>query len=91
MSVSPNFARASGSLYGGLRFVLVNNRSPRAEAHCALCGGKIEESYVRETQTHLFYCDTQCFAGRAKMTTLGVEKREREVSWTARILAAITA
>jgi len=90
MSVSPNLARASESRYGGPRFVLVNNRIPRAEAQCALCGGTIADSYIRETQTRLFYCDTQCFAGRARVATSDVEKREREVSWTARILTAIT-
>jgi hypothetical protein len=90
MSVSPNLACASGSRHGGPRFVLINNRTPRADAQCALCGGKIADSYVRETQTRVFYCDTQCFAGRAKVTTFDVEKRGREVSWTARILTAIT-
>jgi hypothetical protein len=90
MSASPIFARASESRYGGPRFVLVNNRTPRAETQCALCGGKIADSYIRETQTRLFYCDTKCFAGRAKVARFDVKKREREVSWTARILTAIT-
>ena len=62
------------------RFVLVNHRIPRADARCALCGGKIAEGYVREPQTRVLYCDTQCFAGHAKMATLGIEKQARKVS-----------
>jgi len=46
-----------------IRFVLVNNRVPRTGQHCALCGGLIEKGYVRDSQTRLIYCDTQCFAG----------------------------
>jgi hypothetical protein len=45
------------------RFVLVNNRVPRMGGNCALCGGIVEQGYVRDSQTRLIYCDTQCFAG----------------------------
>ncbi len=80
MSTGLKFAPASRSHNASARFVLVNHRIPRADAHCALCGRKIEEGYVRETLTRLLYCDTQCFAGYAKMTTLGIEKQVRKVS-----------
>jgi ribosomal protein L24E len=56
---------ATGRFQQRIRFVLVNDRVPRRDADCALCGSKIEKGYVRESQTHLFYCDTQCFAGHA--------------------------
>jgi hypothetical protein len=46
-----------------IRFVLVNNRVPRADQHCTLCGALIEKGYVRDSRTRLIYCDTQCFAG----------------------------
>ena len=48
-----------------IRFVLVNNRVPRADQHCTLCGALIEKGYVRDSQTRLIYCDTRCFAGWA--------------------------
>lgn len=51
-----------------LRFVLVNNRMPRVETECPLCGTKIERSYVRELHTRLLYCDLQCLAGHQTIT-----------------------
>jgi len=48
-----------------VQFVLVNNRVPRTGQHCALCGGLIERGYVRDSQTRLIYCNTQCFRGWA--------------------------
>jgi hypothetical protein len=47
------------------RFVLVNDRVPRTDGHCALCGRIIEKGYVRASQRRLIYCDTQCFPGEA--------------------------
>jgi hypothetical protein len=58
------------------RFVLVNERMPRHDAQCALCGGTIEKGYVRDFRTRLIYCDTQCFAGGACVA----ENRARKVS-----------
>ncbi len=63
-----------------MRFVLVNNRVPRTGRHCALCGGLIEKGYVRDSQTRLIYCDTQCFAEGARITMSGIKNRERKVS-----------
>ena len=37
--------------------VLVNDRVPRQGA---ICGTKIVKGYVRESQTRLFYCGTEC-------------------------------
>ena len=61
MIVDPSFP--AGGFPNRTRFVLVNNRVPRSIQHCALCGGFIEEGYVRDSQTRLVYCDTRCFAG----------------------------
>lgn len=49
------------------RFVLVNHRMPRLETQCALCGTKIERSYVRELCTGLLFCDQQCLAGHQRI------------------------
>jgi hypothetical protein len=65
---------------GGIRFVLVNNRVPRSDENCALCCRKIEQGYVRESQTRLVYCNPLCFFGHEKMAFLAVEDRARKVS-----------
>lgn len=62
MSATP-MPRNLAQLPARFRFVLVNNRMPRAKVPCTLCGTEIEQSYVRELHTGLLYCDAQCFAG----------------------------
>jgi len=54
---------------GRLRFLLVNNRTLRGKAECALCGTKLEQSYVREFHASVLYCDPQCLAGHHRITT----------------------
>ena len=61
-----------------IRFVLVNDRVPRTDQQCALCGGLIEKGYVRDSRTRLIYCDTQCFAGWA--AAAAVKTRGRKAS-----------
>jgi ribosomal protein L24E len=78
---------STGGFLHRIRFVLVNDRAPRADAECGLCCSKIEKGYVREAQTRLFYCDTQCFAGHA----IAIKNRARKVSWNAQIRIAIEA
>jgi hypothetical protein len=62
MSASLTFA-SPGTPVRRTRFIFVNGRIPYAGEGCALCGGKIEEGYVRDLGTLRLYCDTQCFAG----------------------------
>jgi len=62
------------------KFILVNDRVPRADAYCAMCCEPIEEGYVREAQTRLLYCDPRCFAGHEKLSILSLERRARQVS-----------
>jgi len=59
-----------------IRFILVNNRVPRADRQCALCGGLIEKGYVRDSRTRLIYCDAQCFAGWAAASVLKTRGRK---------------
>jgi hypothetical protein len=79
MSTNPTPASTGGFLRR-TRFVLVNDRVPRGDAFCALCSSKIEKSYVRELQTRLLYCDTQCFAGWAHEAAAVVKNRGRKAS-----------
>jgi hypothetical protein len=78
--MSTNLTFAPDGSYCQTTFVLVNDRVPRSKQHCALCGGIVEKSYVRDSQTRLIYCDTQCFAGGARITMSGIKHRERKVS-----------
>jgi hypothetical protein len=68
MSINPNFA--TRGLLCESRFVLVNDRVPRTNQHCAFCGAIVEKGYVRDSQTRFIYCDTRCFVG-------GARRRER--------------
>ena len=78
--MSTNLTFAPGGLSCQTRFVLVNDRIPRTEQHCALCGGIVEKSHVRDSQTRLIHCDTRCFAGGARITMSGIKHRERKCS-----------
>jgi hypothetical protein len=49
------------------RFVLVNERIPRAQADCAMCCARIERGYVRDPQTRLVYCTPACFGDHERM------------------------
>ena len=62
------------------KFVLVNDRVPRADAYCALCCAKIEGGYVRDPQTRLLYCDPLCFTGHEKMAIAVIVNRSRRAS-----------
>ena len=47
-----------------MKFVVVNDRRPRAQACCALCRRQIEDGYVRDIATGLAYCRPRCYADR---------------------------
>jgi hypothetical protein len=64
----------------GMRFVLVNARSPRADASCAVCCTRIDRGYVRDAQTRLLYCDAQCFADHERMDDPARMRDARRVS-----------
>ncbi len=63
-----------------MRFVLVNERIPRANAYCTLCCARIERGYVRDPQTRLLYCDAQCFAEHEKTAMPATAHHARRVS-----------
>jgi hypothetical protein len=76
VDMNANLTFATGG-FPQLTFVLVNERRPRNNPHCALCGGTIEQGYVRDFRTRLIYCDPQCFSGGAYSVT---KNRLRKVS-----------
>ena len=78
--MSTDLIFATGRFPQAIRFVLVNNRVPHTDQHCALCGGLIEKGYVRDSQTRLICCDTQCFAGWANQAAPVVKNRGRKAS-----------
>jgi hypothetical protein len=61
-------------------FVLVNDRVPREHANCALCCATIERGYVRQPQTQLVYCDSQCFTEHENTAFPAVIDHARRVS-----------
>ena len=63
-----------------MRFVVVNERSPRQDAHCAVCCTRIDRGYVRDAQTRLLYCDTKCFTEHEWMSNPGRSRDARRVS-----------
>jgi hypothetical protein len=63
-----------------LRFIVVNGRTPRADAHCALCCAAIAGSYVREIGTKFCYCSRGCFAAHSRLGQLLIERRTRAAS-----------
>jgi len=77
--MNTNLTFATGG-FPQLTFVLVNDRVPRTNGRCALCGGIIEKGYVRDSLTRLIYCDTECFPGGADMATPVIRNRVRKVS-----------
>ena len=63
-----------------LRFILVNDRTTRLEARCALCCTKITESYDREIGTRFCYCSRGCFLSHSRLGQLVIEHRAKAVS-----------
>jgi hypothetical protein len=80
VDVNANLTFTRGEFLHRTRFVLVNDRVPRTDGHCALCGSIIEKGYVRDSQTRLIYCDTQCFPGGPDMAMPIMKDRARKVS-----------
>jgi hypothetical protein len=78
--VNANLTFAKGGFLHRTRFVLVNDRVPRTDGHCALCGGIIEKGYVRDSRTRLIYCDTQCFPAGPDTALPVIKDRARKVS-----------
>ena len=78
--MNPNLTFERSGFLHRTRFVVVNDRIPRTDGHCALCGKVIERGYVRDSQTRLIYCDTQCFPGEADMAVPVIKNRARKVS-----------
>ena len=60
-----------------LRFILVNDRTPRSDAPCC---SKVTESYIREIGTKFCYCSCACFLEHSKLGQLVIEHRARAAS-----------
>jgi hypothetical protein len=52
-----------------MKFVLVNDRAPRAPSTCAHCGTPLTMGYLRDLSSQLSYCDHRCYLGRKTTTT----------------------
>jgi hypothetical protein len=78
--MSTGFTVPSGRHLKAVQFVVVNNRIPCSDQRCALCGSLIEKGYVRDLETRLPYCDTQCFEVRAHEAVRIRRNRGRKAS-----------
>jgi hypothetical protein len=60
-----------------MRFVLVNDRTPRLQSFCVLCCTPIGASYLREIGTQLSYCDHDCYADHCKRAIMALNNHAR--------------
>jgi hypothetical protein len=60
-----------------MKFIVVNGRTLRPQAFCALCCEQIENGYLRDLTTRLSYCDHQCYVGHCTITVAVPQKRVR--------------
>jgi hypothetical protein len=79
-NMSTDLTLATDRVPPAIRFVLVNNRVPRTDQYCALCGALIEKGYVRDSRTRLICCGVQCFAGWAHNVASITKNRGRKAS-----------
>ena len=49
-----------------LRYVLVNDANLKTQVHCAGCGMKIGQRYVRTIASRGVFCDFACYGGGPK-------------------------
>jgi hypothetical protein len=49
-----------------MKFVWVNDGTPRKQSSCVLCREPIGRGYLREIGIGLFYCDHDCYADHCK-------------------------
>jgi hypothetical protein len=60
-----------------MNFILVNDRTPCRQSFCALCGGSIGDSYLREIGTRLCYCDHDCYANHHDSAVIALADHTR--------------
>jgi hypothetical protein len=72
MSTNPNFA--TSGLLCGTRFVLVNDRLPRTDQHCALCLFWRQVHNMRHVKLILPGFDDSCHSGLATEPGIGLGK-----------------
>jgi hypothetical protein len=49
-----------------MKFVWVNDGTPRKQSSCVLCREPIGRGYLRELGTELLYCGHDCYADHCK-------------------------
>lgn len=73
-------SRLASTTANSIRFVLVNDRTPRTDEHCAFCGTMIQAGYVHDYHTSSLFCDNRCFSGHTRMARPSDQKLMRNVS-----------
>jgi hypothetical protein len=60
-----------------MRFVLVNERTPRQRSLCVRCDQPIGAGYIREVGTRLAYCNHDCYADHCQIAFVLLDNRSR--------------
>jgi hypothetical protein len=55
-----------------MKFVLVNDKTPRKQSFCVLCCEPIRSGYLREIGTQLCYCDHDCYTDHCTSAVLAL-------------------
>jgi hypothetical protein len=59
-----------------MKFVVVNGRTPKPQASCALCCEPTGEGYLRELTTRVSYCDYECYLAHCTLTRRGLRRAQ---------------
>jgi hypothetical protein len=51
-----------------MKFVLVNERTPRPKSFCAMCCEPINRGYLRDVTTRRCYCGHACYAAHCEVS-----------------------
>jgi hypothetical protein len=62
-----------------MKFVVVNDRTPKAQAYCPLCCEPIADGYVRDIATGIAYCGRRCYVDR-RLAFVRLRQQRRRAS-----------
>jgi len=78
---SPIPTRKGAKPKTGLRYIFVNGRTPRSQAHCASCRAPVDDSYMRDIATGAVFCNRRCSKKHSRrMSELALQLRAWVVS-----------
>jgi hypothetical protein len=64
-----------------MKFVWVNGRLPHPQSFCATCRKPVEETYLRDIATRLYYCGQACLRGHRRPAAPRSTKSSHSLFW----------